>query len=338
MKVLFLHPNQQDYLADSLFHGLRTLLGENCVDVPRYDCMYAPIPDALRTKLRGNGFTLYGLLEDLPELTAERHFWQKDLPAYDLVVIANIWAQWRLAQELLLSVKPHQLAVLDGQDAPAIFPYALHLRNQPWAYLFQLNKVIYFKRELMGEGHSYRLEQFLSNSLRKGMRAPSSVKPIAFSIPEEKISVPDAAVRPRNFPTHIVDEEVARQDDRAFFSAIGSDQQAFADEAAYYDDLKQARFGITTKRGGWDCLRHYELAANGCVLCFRDLDHKPLSCAPHGLDQTNCLVYHNYDELRSKINSLDTEEYAALREGNSCWIRRNTTTARAREFLVHCGF
>ena len=300
--------------------------------------MYAPIPDSLRARLRGNGFTLYGLLEDIPKLTAERHFWQKDLQSYDLVIISNIWGQWRLVQELLLYVKPNKLAVLDGQDAPAIFPYASHLRNQPWAYLLQLSQVIYFKRELMGEGLSYRLEHFLPYSLRKGIPTPGNIKPIAFSIPEEKISATNETARMRNFPTHIVDEEIAQQSDSAFFSSIGSDKQVFTDEAAYYNDLRQARFGITTKRGGWDCLRHYELAANGCILCFRDLDHKPFSCAPHGLDYTNCIIYHNYEELRSRITSLDAEEYAALREKTTTWIRRNTTTARAQDFLGQCGF
>ena len=59
MKVLYLHHNQPDYLAESLLHGLRTLLGKNCVDVPRYDSMYTPITDKMRSKLRGNGFTLF---------------------------------------------------------------------------------------------------------------------------------------------------------------------------------------------------------------------------------------------------------------------------------------
>ena len=35
MKVLYFHHNQPDYLAESLLHRLRTLLGKNCVDVPR---------------------------------------------------------------------------------------------------------------------------------------------------------------------------------------------------------------------------------------------------------------------------------------------------------------
>ena len=338
MKVLFLHPNQQDYLSDSLFHGLRSVLGEDCVDAPRYDCMYSPLTDAMRSKLRGNGFTLYGLLEEIPSLTVARHFWHKDLPSYDLVVISNLWSQWRQVQELLLTVKPKRLAVLDGQDTPAMFPYAMHLRSQPWSYLLQTNKMIYFKRELMGMGLGYRLEHLLPYSLRKNMLPPKNVKPLAFSIPEENILTEEKFPRTNEFPTHIVDEEVASHARRSFYSAVGSDKQAFVTEEEYRRDLQQSRFGVTTKRRGWDCLRHYELAANGCVLCFRDLDHKPPMCAPHGLDETNCIIYHSYEELQARIDSLSPGKYSELRINSSTWIRSNTTKVRARDFLVQCGF
>src|SRR5437763_3627516 len=138
MKVLFLHDNQPDYLAESLFHGLRSLLGSNCVDVPRYDSMYAPLTDKLRSRLRGHGFTLYGLLADIPTLAEERFFWKYDLDNYDLIVIGNIWNQWQLCWELTRKVDPAKIAVLDGSDTPAFFPNASRgwrLRHIPWSYL-----------------------------------------------------------------------------------------------------------------------------------------------------------------------------------------------------------
>ena len=292
----------------------------------------------MRSKLRGNGFTLYGLLEEIPSLTAARHFWRKDLPSYDLVVISNLWSQWRQVQELLLSVEPKKLAILDGQDTPAIFPYALHLRNQPWAYLLQTSKMLYFKRELMGMGLGYRLEYLLPYALRKNMPPPRNVKPLAFSIPEENILAVESVGRTNEFPTHIVDEEIAKHALSSFYSSTGSDRQAFSSEEEYYGDLQQSRFGVTTKRRGWDCLRHYELAANGCVLCFRDLDHKPSTCAPHGLDTTNCIIYHSYEELQARISSMSLGEYSTLKSNSATWIRKNTTKVRAQEFLAQCGF
>jgi hypothetical protein len=48
----------------------------------------------------------------------------------------------------------------------------------------------------------------------------------------------------------------------------------------------RARFAYTQKKGGWDCLRHYEIMANGCIPIFRGLDQCPvdtLTTFPKGL-------------------------------------------------------
>lgn len=339
MKVLFLHGNYPDYVANSLFHGLRTLLGKNCVDVPRYDSMYAPLTTEIRAKLRGNGFTLYGLLEDLPELANDRYYWRKDVANYDLIIIAHVWQQWSLAWELASLVQPEKIAIIDGNDTPAFFPYislGWRLKSCPWTYLTPLSKFKYFKRELIGQGCSYGLDRFLPLYLRCWIPLPKNAYPISFAIPAEKISYVDSNAKTQDFPTHIVDAEIADNLEKAFFSAIGSDRHIFSSEADYYADLRKSRFGITTKRAGWDCLRHYELAANGCVLCFRDLDLKPETCAPHGLDESNCLIYHSYDELKKKIASLSDNEYQKLQAATYQWIEKNTTLAWAKQFLQTC--
>jgi hypothetical protein len=336
VKVLFLHHNQPDYLAESLFHGLRSLLGKDCVDVPRYDSMYAPLTDGMRAKLRGHGFTLYGLLGDIPELAEDRFFWRKDLDAYDLIVIADIWSQWQLFWELSFLVDLNQLVVLDGYDTPAFFPYASlawRLKNIPWSYFTPISEVKYFKRELIGEGASYSLDRFLPKSFRRGIPVPKNSFPISFSIPEEKIVDLNLEAKKKTFTAHIVDQELSAHLENSFFSAIGSDKYVFSNEQEYYNDLRMSKFGITTKRGGWDCLRHYELSANGCILCFRNLDHKPETCAPHGLKQDNCIVYHTVEGLMDRINHMTDSEYLKLKELNYIWIKDNTTIASAKRFL-----
>ncbi|MEI6331095.1 MAG: hypothetical protein WCP16_17780 [Pseudanabaena sp. ELA645] len=341
MKVLFLHANQaDDYLVDGLFHGLRKLLGSNCVDVPRYDSMYAPLTDRMKSKLRGHGFTLYGLLEDIPELSEERFFWQKDINDYDLVVVSHPVIQWELIWQLSLIVDSKKLVILDGSDSPAFFPYVSigwRFRNCPWSFLTPTSRFMYFKRELISEGCAYSLDRFLPRFLRYWIPLPQNAKPISFSIPSEKIWREGYKQKTKDFTVHIVDEEVATNVEEAFFSATGSDKHVFSSEVEYYEDLKNSRFGITTKRAGWDCLRHYELAANGCVLCFRDLDLKPVTCAPHGLNESNCITYHNYNELKAKISSLTDDQYSSLQEATYKWIEDNTTVSRAKEFILNCS-
>ena len=73
-------------------------------------------------------------------------------------------------------------------------------------------------------------------------------------------------------------------------------------------DLARSRFAITTRRGGWDCLRHYEIAAAGAVPCFRQLEAKPARCAPHGLRPgSNCLSYHDWPDLRRQVAGITPE-------------------------------
>lgn len=333
MKVLYLHSNKPDYLAETLFHGLRSLLGKDCVDVPRYDGLYAPLTEAIRAKVRGYGFTVYGLLREIPELSDRRYYWQIELSTYDLIVIADIWSQWELLNSISKVVEAKKIVVLDGSDHPAFFPFASiywWLKNYPWAFLTPTLHHKYFKRELCGEGANYGLDRYLPKLLRQGLKLHQNAIPISFSIPEEKIHQGHPLNKIKDFSSHIVDSEVSNH------LAHTSNKYLFTTEAEYYQDLQQARFGITTKRAGWDCLRHYELAANQCVLCFRDLDLKPNTCAPHGLNSSNCIIYHSYDELQSKIVSLTSDKYQELQLQTARWISDNTTLVRAKEFLSVC--
>lgn len=340
MKALFLHDNQPDYLAESLFHGLRSLLGSNCIDVPRYDSMYAPLTEKIRSKLRGHGFTLYGLLNEISTLAEERFFWKRDLDSYDLIVIGNIWTQWQLYWELIQKVDAAKIAVLDGGDTPAFFPNASRrwrLRHIPWSYLTPLSRSKYFKREFVSPASAYGLDNLLPKFLHSLVRLRRDALPIGFSIPEEKIKKVSPDNKTKRFPLHIVDREIASCLNGAFFAEVGSDGYAFSSEESYYDDLRNSFYGITTKRAGWDCLRHYELAANGCVLCFRDLDLKPTTCAPHGLDETNCISYSSCNDLEQKIAPIKEDDYCRLQEKSYQWVMQNTTVARAKGFLAACS-
>jgi hypothetical protein len=80
--------------------------------------------------------------------------------------------------------------------------------------------------------------------------------PIGFSIPETKIV--------KKIPLK----------DQDFACVIPGKLQTyiFEREADYYQDYQRSYYAITCKKGGWDCLRHYEILANGCIPYFLDLD------------------------------------------------------------------
>ena len=91
------------------------------------------------------------------------------------------------------------------------------------------------------------------------------IHPISFSIPASKIrtTVPEkiqniASLIPGDLSTY-----------------------TFTDETSYYDDYAKSIFGKTWKKGGWDCMRHYEILANGCIPWFVDLDKCPQNTITH---------------------------------------------------------
>ena len=73
MKVLFISKaDLPDFQSDMVFHGLRSLLGADCIDANHMWYMYSDTMEAYwntrvpnNGKSYGNGFTLYGLLENI---------------------------------------------------------------------------------------------------------------------------------------------------------------------------------------------------------------------------------------------------------------------------------
>jgi len=62
----------------------------------------------------------------------------------------------------------------------------------------------------------------------------------------------------------------------AFLPRKGHTPQQLAQlERDYYVDMQRSFFGLTWKKAGWDCLRHLELLASGCLPLFTDIADAP---------------------------------------------------------------
>ncbi|HWK28863.1 MAG TPA: hypothetical protein VNS09_20040 [Solirubrobacter sp.] len=322
-KVLFLAEPGEDYVADSLFHGLRTLLGADAVDVPRRDPLYAGAD--LGRPLYGRGFGLYRLLEDIP-VDRERALERAADGEFDLVVSGSIWRDWDWWVRAWRTVGTRaRHAVVDGADVQWMYPYGPTWWRSPrrWTLPRAHRRAAYFKRErsrLTGWLRYYGL-------VPPPLSDHVPILPVAISYPAEKI-VDRVGEKTRLFQTHIVDPELAD----------GVTGYAFEDEDAYRADLASARYGITVKRDGWDALRHYEIAAAGTVPAYRQLMRKPPGCAPFGLRPgVNCLAYDDAAHLRAQIDRIPDALYAELAEGALAWARENTTVRSAERFLAAAG-
>jgi hypothetical protein len=328
MQVLYFSSPVEDYLSDSLLHGLRTLLGAGLVDVPERGILYRSHQTDWRRKMYGGGFTLYnGLLEDIA-VDRSDVLGRLQAGAFDLVVFGSIWTQYEQFARMRPWLDPIRTVILDGADSPQVYPFAGRwLRTARGWVRPRADQFLYFKREWTPDSQFNLWHRLVPPVRRKHLAPAPNLRRIAFSIPEEKVTR-ERPTKQKDFPRHIVDADL--------LGHIGESQSkyAFAREEDYYADLRSSRFGVTTKRSGWDCMRHYEIAANGAVPCFRALDAKPETCAPHGLDRTNCLVYNDASDLTRQIASLSESQYDELQRNAMQWALANTTRARAIQFLA----
>ena len=317
LRILFLTESREDYLADSLLHGLISL-GHEVTDYPRKHILYRnfkSISPSSTCGVRGSGFTLYGTLDDR---IVDRSFIIQRLEqqSFNLVILGQIWRQWGQLLDLAPLLQTVPVALLDGDDDTRLFHRSgTRLRRFGWQpFPIRSGRCFYFKRELQGVANQGRL-------LR--------VFPTSFSIPAEKIRPVNVTNKMQLFASHCVDPEVAE--------ACGlQTSYAFASENAYYDDLALSRFAVTTKRGGWDCLRHYEIAAAGALPCVKYLETKPDTCAPHGLQAgLNCISYKHWSDLQDQVSTLNAKPdvYNRLLHASQRWVFHHTTTNAARRLL-----
>ena len=325
LRILFLTNDREDYLADGLLHGLRQLPGLEVVDYPRKECMYEggrQCKVAPEFGVRGGGFSLYGVLTE-PQGGIDRSFiWQRLAAGwFDAVLIGNVWRQWGFLLQWRELFAAQPLLLLDGDDDQRLYP-----RSGTRLRQFGIGTGFTNLLELPST-HMFKME--LTNRSRKwGLRL--NVHPLAFSIPESLISL-KLPNKSQLFPSHIVDRDLSNK--------LGaSANYVFADEQSYRSDLASSRFGITTRRAGWDCLRHYEIAAAGAVICFRDLAQKPVGCAPHGLiDGLNCISYGSSDDLLKRINALSLQEEVELQSLALAWAQSSSTKNRSLQLLKYAN-
>ncbi len=297
------------------------LYGSELVDYPKKEVMYKGWNARPHTEMYGRLFTIWRTLDDIPvDRTDIDSRLRKNY--YDIIIFGSIERTLPFYRFYLPYLKFNKTILLDGEDRRAFNPAFAR-------------KFLYFKRELQSKASYYYNYKLFPKPLYKRTTCHRNVLPISFAIPKEKITNGITEQhKTRLFPSQIVDLELKEHPKvRQYAKNVDATTHIFDNELDYYRDLQSAKFGITTKRGGWDCLRHYEIAANGAVICFRDLLNKEPLNAPHGLNETNCLAYASAAELLEKIESLTSEKYASLLHEGYKWIHSQTTEVKAADML-----
>ena len=295
---------QGDYLEVCTLNGLRKVLGNDCIDFPRKKIMYGEWSEVKKTDLHGRGFSLYNNpISDISKC-------DRSLDGINAILYGANHANLKRYPEIESLINPGNIFFLDGNDLYGDAPVKINFNGED-VIGNQFSNC--FKRELIVEGEK--------------------VWPTGFGIPYERI-----------MPISLSNKTQLIQSTAPYHSVFqppsdmwgSSKHYKFFDENDYYDDLRKSWFGLTSIKGGWDCMRHYEILAAGTLLLFRDYHKKPALCSPVNLP---CLSYRNEPELKSIINRLlkngkPTKEYTSLLLKQREWLLTNATTeARALSIL-----
>jgi len=150
-------------------------------------------------------------------------------------------------------------------------------------------KHIYFKRELISD-------EFI---------------PIHFAIPECKITN---------------NKLVKTQDYGKIIPNIGG--YIFNEEFDYYNDYNKSYFGVTMKKAGWDCMRHYEILANNCIPYFVDLE----SCPKNTLTNLPKDMLLKAKNLTSEFYESD---YFDILDSIFDYTKNNLTTKKLAQYVLN---
>lgn len=275
MRILFIttqNPEKQgDLLEVSLLHGLRTVLGDDCVDYPRKKIMYHDFSDTPKDSLHGRGFSL--LTTPIDDIQDRDIFNQK----FDAV----LYGDGHMYGENPYIEGVNELAnnntwIIDGHDLYG---------NAPRKIMFDGEEIIgtqftnCFKRELVEKDDD-------------------TVFPTGFGIPQDRIREVDFSIKNQLYQKTAPSDSLFEKTNDI---GGGFSHHKFTIEEEYYDDISKSWFGLTCKKGGWDCLRHYEIIAAGTLLLFRDYDKKPPLCSPQDFP---CYSYSSKEELYTMMSEL----------------------------------
>jgi len=270
MNILFISSGEgPDYQCDMLFYGLNELSFATVYSSSEMWYMFEGNDPAKISELYGKGFSLYNRLkndrrkEDAPTIVEKirSNF-------YDCIIYGSIHRCSDYLDEVLKNYPKQKIIFIDGED----FDFSLHHFLYFGGYLKPRNYILweyfapirpYYARyksaiNLSQKGFYFKRE--LRNCDRKYFY------PISFAIPEKNIITAP-------FPSKV--REKALYVPGTLKNAGNPNAYKYDNEKDYYEGYATSIYAITTKKGGWDCLRHYEILANRCIPYFPQIEKCP---------------------------------------------------------------
>lgn len=255
---------EQDYLGNSVLHGMKQLFGPDAVDSPRIWSLYNTEFEKNHnySECYGRGFSLCGTLDDKHESDQQDIERKIKSGFFDFVVLSCVDMSTPYMNLILEHTPKSKLISLDGHDITSV---SNHL----------VDRSLYFKRELSS--------------------SDSRLYPISFAIPKEKLllSKPSktkklATIIPGDKTTYIFTDETSYYTDYASSNFAITHKKAGWDCMRHYEILANRYIPIFTDIE--------ECPSRTCMTLPKTLLTTALK-----LYNTNQLDW--YDEVEEKLHS-----------------------------------
>lgn len=360
MRILYISKfKYPDYQNDMIFHGLKSVFQKDVYESDHAAYMYKDFSNL--QSLYGRGFTTYGKLDNSLSNVADDIKDKIRHKFFDKVIYGSIQRCEDYFEDVVTSYGKDDVIFIDGEDDNSILSKSLkHGR--------------YFKRELSSTstdvtprivkavkdnklslsadnqtfGDTARgipkklfVEYRIGN--RKARREVYEGETLEIAAPADEKLVIDKAhytlvgnIFPINFciPKALIVKKIP-QKRQLYSNSIPGRGYIFDNEQDYYDDYRKSYFGLTHKKGGWDCCRHYEILMNGCIPYFPNLsDCPPLTMAKFPKDiilEANNMWGQdaNPEEIKS------SKEYIGLVDLLLEYTRNNLTTEAEVAYVLN---
>ena len=287
--------NGTDYQSDCLIHGLYNL--------PNIELINSPIALLMYKETFGEGkknlSSVYGrgftIYGTLPKYN---HYEKEDV----IDKINNRYFDYVIFSHCYMEGIYHK-EVLKKYDKKQII--LIDGKDDTLIRNNYVDKAIYFKRELIKEHKNKK------------------VIPISFAFPEEKIQTSLPKIRKDSLvkPTFQNSKKVSTY--------------KYEIEQEYYNDYRQSLFGLTTKKAGWDCMRHYEIMACRCIPYWRDMEQCPKTIAQtipkHIIRESNVWYGHSWEYYQTEQGN---KEYHDLENKIFEHFKEHCTTKALAQYVL----
>lgn len=259
MRILFFaYGKGCDYQGTLLLHGLYQIKDLEVFIQEDVPWLFTDYEGDIK-KLYGKGVNITKLVDPSRRRIHTKAEIENGLKShwYDLVIYGSTWIQTPMLDLTLKYYKKNEIFFIDGADEdfglrknyislnglfdPMLPIWYIPVKQRKRA-LDLSSKGTYFKREI-----SDKYKRFFI--------------PISFAYPEQLFC-----------------DEKSLLEKHLMMATIypgRTETYIYEDAESYNKGYQEARFGTTFKKAGWDCYRHYEILANGCIPYFPNIEKCP---------------------------------------------------------------